>query len=966
MPRGFIFLVCIVFFVNRSVSREWSDVSGKFRMQAELVSIRGDRAILEKTDGTIIAIPIEKLSQADRDFLKRPSAPMPAVAGDAPAHAEPSPAAARVVAAPAPASTQSASSIAVGDGVAMASHVTELLRAACYRCHGEDGASEGGFNFVANLEKLARTIAKPGDVAGSQLMQRISADDDGVMPPVGEEPRLATEDIAAIESWIRAGSPVIPAQQSRPFITNEQLVESIHSDLRQQGERSRRFMRYFTLSHLYNAGVSEDELQTYRNAFAKLINSLSWNTSLVTPRPIDAAQTVFGVDIRELHWNGEMWNAIEQANPYFLRLETPAALACFEETQTGMPYVRVDWFVFAASKPPLYHVLLNLPDTDGALEDLLRVNVQANIEQEQAIRAAFNRSGVSQNNRLIEWHKSPYGSYWKSYDFGGSIGRQNLFQYPLGPHGDHETFKHDGGEIIFSLPNGLQGYLLVDESGRRIDQGPTNIVSDPKRPDKTVTNGVSCMSCHYTGVIAKRDEVGSAVRANRSAFAESEDILALYRDSVALDEIFTGDGQRFAATLGKLGITSLSRSGEPVSAMAARFDQEVDLPFVACEFGLRKDDFLDRLRHATTVARTFSSLLIPGGTMKRDALKSMFSEAAVELKLTSPLSMPIAAVPAARSPVRVPSASMQRSVGKESSGPQVACFKDLTWGVSAIAFSPNGTLLAAGKPDRALQLFDIVNHSQAGSIEKLETLQKVTQCVFTSDGRHLIVAGTTGQILVYAVSPEGLLREVGQFAGHSKEITSIAVSIDDRFVLSGEQDKRACYWELESGNELASITGFEGAIKAVHIARDGRSAQMTDGATLIEYDLNRNEVKRQRSLTRSWSSGQAAAFSPRGDMVAVGDTYNIRLWDTHTGREQPPLVGNEIQWSMRFTPDGSRLLSGGSAKVNVWDTKKSTRVHLQAVGASGYIQALAVSSDGKQFAAPGSSARDLYVFRLSK
>ena len=37
------------------------------------------------------------------------------------------------------------------------------------------------------------------------------------------------------------------------------------------------------------------------------------------------------------------------------------------------------------------------------------------------------------------------------------------------------------------------------------------------------------MSCHYTGVIPKTDEVGPVVRANPKAFANSADILALYR-----------------------------------------------------------------------------------------------------------------------------------------------------------------------------------------------------------------------------------------------------------------------------------------------------------------------------------------------------------------------------------------------------------------------------------------------------
>ena len=292
-------------------------------------------------------------------------------------------------------------------------------------------------------------------------------------------------------------------------------------------------------------------MQTYRNAFVKLVNGLSWNTNLIIPEAIDPAQTIYGIDIRQLHWTNEMWEAIEQANPYFLNLRTPSAIASCEATQTPMPYVRIDWFVFAASKPPLYHSMLGVPDTDSGLEDMLRVKVQANIEQEQAIRAAFNRSGVSQNNRLIEWHKSPYGSYWKSYDFGGNTGKQNLFERPLGPGTKSDYFQHDGGELIFTLPNGLQGYLLVDGRGRRIDHGPISIVSDPKRPDKTVTNGVSCMSCHYTGVIPKRDEVGDAVRANRAAYADAEDILALYRKPEELEAVFAEDAKRFADALEK-------------------------------------------------------------------------------------------------------------------------------------------------------------------------------------------------------------------------------------------------------------------------------------------------------------------------------------------------------------------------------------------------------------------------------
>ena len=40
---------------------------------------------------------------------------------------------------------------------------------------------------------------------------------------------------------------------------------------------ARRFLRYFSLAPIANAGAGDDELQTYRNALAKLLNSLSWH-----------------------------------------------------------------------------------------------------------------------------------------------------------------------------------------------------------------------------------------------------------------------------------------------------------------------------------------------------------------------------------------------------------------------------------------------------------------------------------------------------------------------------------------------------------------------------------------------------------------------------------------------------------------------------------------------------------------
>ena len=193
----------------------------------------------------------------------------------------------------------------------------------------------------------------------------------------------------------------------------------------------------------------------------------------------------------------------------------------------------------------------------------------------------------------------------------------------------------------------------------------------------------------------------------------------------------------------------------------------------------------------------------------------------------------------------------------------------------------------------------------------------------------------------------------------------MAVSGDGKLAVSGGKDKTLRFWEVETGRELAAFPGCEGPIKACFIAKNSRAALATDGATLLSIDLKKKEVTRRRQLAGSWSSGQAAAFSSDGEQVAVGDGYNLRLWNLKSQGERPKMEDNEIQWSMAFTPDGTRLVSGGNGKVNIWDVRKSRKIHVLATAGQYYIQSLAVSPDNRHVAAiPGSAGQDLQIFRL--
>lgn len=50
--------------------RRWTDKSGKFSTDAEFVEIKQDRVVLKKANGKTVAVPLDRLSDVDREYLK--------------------------------------------------------------------------------------------------------------------------------------------------------------------------------------------------------------------------------------------------------------------------------------------------------------------------------------------------------------------------------------------------------------------------------------------------------------------------------------------------------------------------------------------------------------------------------------------------------------------------------------------------------------------------------------------------------------------------------------------------------------------------------------------------------------------------------------------------------------------------------------------------------------------------------
>ncbi len=550
----------------------------------------------------------------------------------------------------------------------LAAKARAVLKTHCSRCHSGEGSSSGYAFDVTRHDSLVKPVdSEPALVVGSSLTKSPLWDAiQKRMPQKGSPEKEAFRDTErlAIKAWIEAGASPFPVAVERPFITLKEVLTAIRDHLAKAPPADRPFLRYFSLAQVHNNSTFTDEdLRHLRAALSKVLNSLSWKAPVVIPEAVDKSGTIYVVDIRGLDWDrSDLWRKVIDAYPYGLKYGSHPDRDLREldkemvrESGTDLPWVRADWFVATTSRPPLYHDLLQLPKNAKALEEKLGVDIPANFRRDTLARAGFARSGVSGQNRLVERHDTPYGAYWKSYDFLPENGRANLIRFPLGPVFDgnpylEQAFRHDGGEIIFHLPNGLQGYLLVNGKDERIDTGPIAVVSDDKRVSGTpeIVTGISCMACHRHGMIPFKD----VVRENCALFGEADQkVKRLYPPQKAMDERVEADRRKFLSTLEK-SIGPLMRTPgepfapvttfkEPVSEVAIGYRRGyLDLKAVTAELFLQDaDQLLKKIAAKRLKELGLEPLSRPGGVVGRyqwEAIDgvSLMQEVARELQFT--------------------------------------------------------------------------------------------------------------------------------------------------------------------------------------------------------------------------------------------------------------------------------------------------------------------------------------------
>lgn len=278
--------------------------------------------------------------------------------------------------------------------------------------------------------------------------------------------------------------------------------------------------------------------------------------------------------------------------------------------------------------------------------------------------------------------------------------------------------------------------------------------------------------------------------------------------------------------------------------------------------------------------------------------------------------------------------------------------------INAVAYRPDGRIIASAGVDIAIKLWD----TQSGL--ELRALQGHSAAVqslsFSPDGRILASGGADNVIKLWDIVTGRVLRTL---QGHDMAVTSLAFSADGRTLASGGMDQTIRVWDAATG-ELRTVLltddkpVFQGLV-LMALSRDGRT--LISGGEIVKL-WDAATGKELRTLRHRNPPGSppdlAIALSPDGKSVAIAG-ITLSLLDATTGqvRWQTKLEGGGIE-SLEFSPDG-KTLAGAGNDIIFWNAANGQQ--LKKLPPINDHSKIAFSRDGRSLGVGGGNTREFSV-----
>lgn len=246
-------------------------------------------------------------------------------------------------------------------------------------------------------------------------------------------------------------------------------------------------------------------------------------------------------------------------------------------------------------------------------------------------------------------------------------------------------------------------------------------------------------------------------------------------------------------------------------------------------------------------------------------------------------------------------------------------FNDAFRPQNALAWSPDGRLLAAAAGEGVVHIWRLVDRQLTGIVRGGASYMNAL--AFSPDTGLLAGAGTEHVVYVWDVRS---CQQVFTLQGNTDTIHALAWAPDGTTIFSGGADHTICAWRLADGRRVV-IGAHNAEVQA--LALDASGTMLVSGgldAHVCFWDLAAPSGPAPMTpVNRLPCAGPVHAVALHADgLLAAGCVGGIHMWDTH--RAQPLMhlpLPNIFPRSLAFSPDGAWLASVGEPAIRIWSTQ---------------------------------------------